>query len=232
MKLQEMTKEANRRGFTITNEMEKQFDQYMKLLIEWNQRMNLTAIEEPEQIVEKHFYDCLLPIFSGNIKGKILDVGSGAGFPGVVFAIALPDTQVTLLEPIQKRCRFLTAVKEELQLNNVEIVNARAEDYVKIHREIFDIVTARAVANLQILSELCIPFVKMGGNFISMKGTSGEEEYQKANHAITLLGCKEPEIQKEVLPDGSERIIFYFKKVKETPKQYPRPFGKIKKNPL
>ena len=229
MKIQEMLEEANLKGIQIDEEA---FNEYMVLLLEWNEKMNLTSITEPEEIIEKHFYDCLLPIFSNPIKGKVIDVGSGAGFPGLVFAIVKPDVQITLLEPRNKRCTFLKEVVHQLGLKNVEIVNERAEDYGKIHREIFDISIARAVAPLNILAELCVPFVKKGGLFISMKGTQWQEEYEEAKYAFKELGCGEIKVVEEKLPSGASRSILSFPKIKETPIKYPRAYGQIKKKPL
>ena len=229
MKMQEMIDQAKKRGIVINEDM---FNDYMSLLLEWNEKMNLTSITEPEEIIEKHFYDCLLPVFSNLIEGKVIDVGSGAGFPGLVFAIAKPEAHITLLEPRNKRCTFLNEVIQKLGLTNVEVINERAEDYGKIHREIFDVATARAVAPLNILAELCIPFVKQGGNFIAMKGTQWKEEYEEAKKAFKELGCGEGNIIEEVLPSGATRCLLSFSKVRSTPNKYPRAYGQIKKKPL
>ena len=229
MKMQEMIDQAKKRGIVINEDM---FNDYMSLLLEWNEKMNLTSITEPEEIIEKHFYDCLLPVFSNLIEGKVIDVGSGAGFPGLVFAIAKPEAHITLLEPRNKRCIFLNEVIQKLGLTNVEVINERAEDYGKIHREIFDVATARAVAPLNILAELCIPFVKQGGNFIAMKGTQWKEEYEEAKKAFKELGCGEGNIIEEELPSGAARCLLSFSKVCPTPNKYPRAYGQIKKKPL
>ena len=229
MKMQEMIDQAKKRGIVINEDM---FNDYMSLLLEWNEKMNLTSITEPEEIIEKHFYDCLLPVFSNLIEGKVIDVGSGAGFPGLVFAIAKPEAHITLLEPRNKRCTFLNEVIQKLGLTNVEVINERAEDYGKIHREIFDVATARAVAPLNILAELCIPFVKQGGNFIAMKGTQWKEEYEEAKKAFKELGCGEGNIIEEELPSGAARCLLSFSKVCPTPNKYPRAYGQIKKKPL
>ena len=229
MKMQEMIDQAKKRGIVINEDM---FNDYMALLLEWNEKINLTSITEPEEIIEKHFYDCLLPVFSNLIEGKVIDVGSGAGFPGLVFAIAKPEAHITLLEPRNKRCTFLNEVIQKLGLTNVEVINERAEDYGKIHREIFDVATARAVAPLNILAELCIPFVKQGGNFIAMKGTQWKEEYEEAKKAFKELGCGEGNIIEEELPSGAARCLLSFSKVCPTPNKYPRAYGQIKKKPL
>ena len=166
------------------------------------------------------------------IDGKVIDVGSGGGFPGLVFALVKPEAHITLLEPRNKRCTFLNEVINKLGLTNVEVINERAEDYGKIHREIFDVATARAVAPLNILAELCIPFVKQGGNFISMKGTQWKEEYEEARHAFKELGCGEGNIVEEELPSGATRCLLSFPKINPTPNKYPIAYGQIKKKPL
>lgn len=150
----------------------------------------------------------------------------------MVIAIAREDIQVTLIEPTGKRCTFLETIKKELSVNNVEIINQRAEEYISINREIYDVVTARAVANLQVLAELCIPFVKVNGQFISMKGSQGEEEANLAEHAFMELGASKPVIKNCVLPDEAKRVFVIGNKIKETPKKYPRAYAKIKKKPL
>ncbi|MBP3890560.1 MAG: 16S rRNA (guanine(527)-N(7))-methyltransferase RsmG [Solobacterium sp.] len=232
MEVFEFIELLKQQSVSLPENAEEKFTTYTDLLIEWNAKMNLTSITNPSDINEKHYYDCLLPMTFCPYEGSLLDVGSGAGFPGIVLAIARPDLQVTLLEPIQKRCRFLQEIIEKLTLKNVEIIHDRAEKDVEIHREIFDIVTARAVANLQELSELCIPFVKIGGKFLAMKGTNGQEEAEKAQYAIQELGGKLEEIKEYRLPTAGNRTLIVINKVKETPKQYPRDYSQIKKKPL
>lgn len=209
----------------------KQFSDYADMLIEWNQKMNLTAIDDYEGIYEKHFYDCLLPSFEFTYEGSLCDVGAGAGFPSVVLKIVYPELKVTIVEPLQKRCRFLNALIEKLELKDIEIINERAEDYVKNRRESFDIVTARAVANLNVLSELCIPLVKLGGYFVAMKGSGGREELLKAEGATKLLGCELAQVL-DYSYNNNERINLIFEKVRKTHSKYPRTFAKIKKQPL
>lgn len=215
----------------LSDFQKQQFQQYAQLLIEWNKKINLTAILNIDEIYEKHFLDSILPFLNMEII-HLCDVGAGAGFPSIPLKIIYPNLQVTILEPLQKRIMFLEVLCQELALHHVTCLHERAEDYAKSHREVFDVVTARAVANLSILAELCIPLVKEHGYFIAMKGMQGLIEYEKAHHAIALLGC---ELNKEdtiKLSDGSTRINLYFKKIKKTSNQFPRSFAKIKKEPL
>lgn len=232
MNLIQLKEECSKMNIILNETQINQFNRYFELLVEWNNKINLTAITEFEDVVEKHFYDCLLPSKSIDIKGNLCDVGAGAGFPSIPLKIAFPSLHVTILEPLNKRCVFLNELVEELALENVTIVNARAEDYAKMHREIFDIVTARAVANLNMLSELCIPLVKLNCYFLAMKGASGHEEDQNATKAITTLGCKKVKEDLLKLSDGSNRVNILYVKIKKTPIQYPRMFAKIKKSPL
>lgn len=228
----EFFKVMQEQGLTISNRQKEQFEAYAEMLVEWNQKMNLTAITDEDEIYEKHFLDSILPSFDIKIEGSFCDVGAGAGFPSIPLKIMYPQLQVTIVETLGKRITFLNALCEKLQLNDVVCVHARAEDYAKEHRESFDFVSARAVANLPMLSELCIPLVKLNGYFIAMKGANGEEELKLAQKAITVLGCKELQRNLKQLSDGSKRVNFVFEKVKPTPKKYPRAFAQIKKNPL
>ena len=178
-------------GIVLSNRQIEQFEVYAQMLVEWNQKMNLTAITDLDEIYEKHFLDSILPSFDVPLKGSFCDVGAGAGFPSIPLKIVYPDLKITIVETLGKRITFLNALCEKLELKDVECVHARAEEYAKDHREYFDIVSARAVANLTMLSELCIPLVKIGGIFLSLKGANAQEEYDKAKKAISLLGCKE-----------------------------------------
>ncbi len=232
MNFEELKNECQKYNIVLKDDMISKYDRYADLLKEWNEKINLTAITEKEEVIEKHFYDSLLLLKYIKECKTLADIGTGAGFPGMVIAIARSDIQVTLIEPTGKRCTFLNEVKKELQLTNVEIINERAEDCVSIYREIFDVVTARAVANLQILAELCIPFVKVNGMFISMKGSQGEEEALSAKHAFSELGASAPIVEKDDLLDGAKRIFVIGKKNKSTPMKYPRAYAKIKKKPL
>lgn len=219
------------KGVVLSESQMVQFRKYADLLIEWNAKMNLTAITEKNEIYIKHFLDCILPSFHNDIKGSLCDVGAGAGFPSIPLKIVYPELIITILEPLNKRCLFLNALVNALNLENVFIENVRAEDYAKEHRECFDIVSARAVANLTMLSELCIPLVKVNGTFLAMKGSSGLDELEKANYAINILGCKLVNEDSYEL-DGAKRVNLAFLKNKKTPMKYPRMFAKIKKEPI
>lgn len=223
--------ELQKRQLTLDDKQMAQFEQYMRLLQEWNEKMNLTAIVEDEAVWEKHFFDSLIPFTDFQFE-SLCDVGSGAGFPGIPLAIAYPQRKITLVEPLQKRCRFLREVCDQLGLTNVEIVNARAEDLARTRREDFDMVSARAVARLSILLELCIPLLKTDGTFIAMKGSAGFQELEQAKPALEALHVKLVGSDQDRLEDNSERINLLFKKSKPTPAKYPRAYGQIKKNPL
>lgn len=207
------------------------YQTYLQLLIEWNQKMNLTAIDTEEEIWDKHFADCLSPLTSVKLSGTVADIGSGAGFPGLVWAIACPDVNFTLIEPTTKRCTFLSEVVKTLGLTNVEIINKRAEDLAG-YRERFDAVSARAVANLSVLSELCIPLLKVNGLFIALKGSQAKTEVDAAAHALSTLHTQLISESEYVAQDGGHHITLVLKKIKQTPSQYPRLYAKIKKNPL
>lgn len=224
-------KRLQEHGILLNEAQEKQFTIYANMLVEWNEKMNLTAITEENAVYEKHFLDSILPSFDVEIQGSLCDVGAGAGFPSIPLKIVYPDLQVTIVEPLGKRITFLTALCKELGID-VKLENARAEEYAKEHRESFDIVTARAVANLPMLSELCIPLVKKGGTFLAMKGANGLEELKKARQAISILGCELQDTFHKELSDGSMRMNFVFHKRRETAKKYPRAFAQIKKHPL
>ena len=232
MNLDELKFECSKYGFDLSEGQLNQYHTYALMLQEYNKKINLTAIVDYEEIIEKHFYDSILPFFKFNDFISVCDVGAGAGFPSIPLKILMPDKHITIVETLNKRCKFLNDLVVSLQLNNVTIVNARAEDYAKDNRESYDIVTARAVANLNMLSELCIPFVKTSGYFVVLKGSQGESEYSDAKKAIELLGCKLIDMKIETLRDDSKRVNLYLKKVKKTPKLYPRHFSKIKKIPL
>ena len=207
---------------------------YAELLVEKNKVMNLTAITEPADIATLHFLDCasLLPL--AEWKGKtVVDVGTGAGFPGMPLRILEPSIRLTLLDSLNKRIDFLQEVCEDLGLTDVACVHGRAEEFAAHRRESFDIAVSRAVANLQMLSELCLPLVKVGGSFLSMKSVDSDQELEAAKKAISILGGEISEVKDYAIPgtDVRHRLIL-IKKIKETPKKYPRAFAKIKKNPL
>ena len=222
---------AKDNGIILSDELLEQLRAYMDLLIAWNEKFNLTAITEPEEIIAKHFWDSIIPLTLYPGEGKIADVGTGAGFPGLVWKIVRPELSVSLIEPTGKRCTFLKETVNVLHLQGVEIFNVRSEEHVKDRREYYDVVTARAVANLRVLCELCLPLVKTGGSFIAMKGSRGNEELQEASSAIHTLGGGKPESHTVSLAD-EERINILIPKVSATPLKYPRNYGQIKKKPL
>ena len=221
--------------FILSNEMLEQLNKYYHLLVAENEKINLTSITEIEDVYIKHFYDSLLLTKETNMNqiSTLVDVGTGAGFPGIPVKIMYPHLQLTLIEPTGKRCLFLEKVVKELQLNDVKIVNDRAENCIINMRETFDLATARAVSQLNILSEIVIPFVKKDGLFISMKGSNYNEELENATKAIQTLGAKIDKITSYELPkEKGKRVFISLKKVKNTPSIYPRIYSKIKKQPL
>ncbi len=222
-------------GLTLTPEMKERLTAYGNLLVEWNEKMNLTAITEPEDILYKHFLDCLLFLkyIHPETGATLIDVGTGAGFPGMVLQIARPDLRVTLLDGLNKRLIFLEEVAKALGLSPT-IVHGRAEEAGKKpnFREQFDIACARAVAALPTLSEYCMPLVKKGGLFVAMKGQNGEAEANSAKNALTLLGGGVPKIYRETLTGAEERTFILTEKTRPTPQKYPRASGQISKKPL
>ena len=228
-------KEVLNLGLQLNNDQEQKFLTYFTELVEVNKYMNLTAITEKDEVYRKHFLDSLEIVRAIDNKElyTLCDVGSGAGFPSIPLAIVDSNVKVTIIDALNKRIKFLNELTSKLGLTNVEALHRRAEDYVKEIGASFDIVTARAVARLNVLVELCLPLVKVGGKFIAMKGSSGQEELEEAKKGISVLGGKIIDVIDVVLPDEEEKrqlIIIY--KEKETPKKYPRSFAKIKERPL
>jgi 16S rRNA (guanine527-N7)-methyltransferase len=232
MTIEELTEKCAYRNVVLNEPMQEQLLKYAALLKEWNEKINLTAITELPEVIEKHFYDCLLPLGEEPLAGSVCDVGSGAGFPGLVLKIARPDLALTILEPTNKKCVFLKEAVAQLGLKDVEIRPERAEDYAINSREIFDVVSARAVAPLAVLAELCLPLVRINGRFLAMKGTQGMEEAEEAARAVQVLGAGKPVIHQESLSTGDTRINLWYPKVQKTPAGYPRPYAKIRKRPL
>lgn len=233
MKWEEFVEACRQKEIECSPKQQEQFVRYAQLLQEWNEKMNLTAITEWEEVLEKHFYDSLVPFTGMTLDAvHLCDVGAGAGFPSLPLKIMNPQLKITILEPLNKRVVFLKEVCRQLQLDQVECLNVRAEDYAREHREAFDLVTARAVANLRVLSELCLPLVKKNGKFIAMKGAAGFEEQIQAEKATKTLGAELEKAEEVHLQDGSTRVNLTYRKVKATPTQYPRVYAKIKKNPL
>ena len=226
---------ANKININLTENQIEKFYKYMKLLLEWNEKINLTAITDENEIVLKHFVDSLTSLKYIKENDNIIDVGTGAGFPGIPMAIMMPNTKITLLDSLNKRINFLNEVIKELNLKNVETIHSRSEDCGKdiLYREKYDISIARAVANLSTLSEYLLPFVKIDGKMICMKGSEVEEELNNSKYAIKELGG-EISLQDEFcLPDTDiKRNIIVIKKIKYTPKLYPRKAGLPSKEPL
>ena len=207
---------------------------YGELLLEKNKVMNLTAITEPQDVAALHFLDSAALLALADFRGKsVVDVGTGAGFPGMPLKILEPSIHMTLLDSLGKRITFLQEVCEDLGLTDVQCVHARAEEFAAEHRQGFDFAVSRAVTNLSVLCELCLPLVKVGGTFLSMKSVESDGELEQAEKAIRLLGGQVERTADYRIPgtEVTHRVIF-IKKVAETPKKYPRPFAKIKKNPL
>ena len=222
-------------GITLSEIQLKQFYNYMNLLIEWNKKINLTAIIEPDEIILKHFVDSLTISKYISDGTRVVDVGTGAGFPGIPLKIYRQDLEITLLDSLQKRINFLDEVIRELNLERIETVHSRVEDFGKDkkYREKFDISTSRAVANLATLSEYLLPLVKIGGKVISMKGSLIEEELENSKNAIKILGGEIERVDEFDLPNSDiSRNIILIDKVKETPNKYPRKAGEPSKKPL
>lgn len=224
-------------GCSICPEQLQAFTAYYELLVDWNTRINLTAITEPEQVAVKHMIDsvsCHDPavFFAG---ARVIDVGTGAGFPGLPLKIFQPDLQLTLLDSLNKRVKFLQTVADALLLPDIAVIHARAEEGArsKAYREMFDVAVSRAVARLPVLCEYCLPFVKVGGYFVALKGMQYGAEAEEAKKAVFLLGGKIEQIRPIKLPGLEDtRAVIYIKKVKKTPAVYPRKAGTPEKNPL
>lgn len=225
---------AKKINISLTEEMIEKFMKYYQLLIEWNGKMNLTAITEEKDVVIKHFIDSLTIAQYIPQNAKLIDVGTGAGFPGIPVKIVRADVEIVLLDSLQKRVNFLNHVIEQCNFKNISAIHGRAEEFGQNleYREQFDIATARAVANLATLSELCTPFLKVGGTFICMKADA-TEEMANAQTAVKELGMKQRKIDSFILPVlDDHRTIILYQKEKHTPKKYPRKAGTPAKNPI
>ena len=221
----------------LSDQQKEQFERYFELLVEWNEKINLTAITDKEEVYLKHFYDSIAPILQGLIPNetiKLLDIGAGAGFPSLPMKILYPQLDVTIIDSLNKRINFLQLLAQELDLDNVHFYHGRAEDLAqdKNFRAQYDFVTARAVARMQVLSELTIPYLKVGGKLLALKASNAPEELLEAKNALNLLFSKVEDNLSYVLPNGDPRYITVVEKKKETPNKYPRKAGMPNKRPL
>ena len=243
--MEQLRKSAIQLGIELSDEQINKFQKYYEMLIETNKVMNLTAITGKEEVILKHFVDSIsivkvLPdmikyIDSDNISIKILDLGTGAGFPGIPLKIVFPAIDIVLLDSLNKRINFLNSVIDELKLSGINAIHGRAEEMArnKVYREKFDLCVSRAVANLSTLSEYCLPFIKVNGKFISYKASEIEEEVENAGNALKILGGNLTTVKKITLPESDiERSFVIIDKVKNTPKTYPRKAGTASRNPL
>ncbi len=222
-------------GVELDEKALERFDIYGRLLVEWNEKINLTAITEPDEVVIKHFVDSLTVFSAIDIPegARVIDVGTGAGFPGVAMLIARPDLDITLMDSTNKKLNVIRDILENIGLE-ANVVHKRAEEagQSKDFRETYDFATARAVSNLRDLSEFCLPFVKVGGTFISMKSAKADEEIEEGKKAISVLGGRIREKKTFNLEDAGERTVILIEKSSSTPAKYPRPSAKMAKNPI
>lgn len=234
MKLNNLLEEN---GYSITDKKEEKFDRFYNLLEEWNYKIDITKIVEPEEVYIKHFLDSLLILKSGLIEKnqKIIDIGTGGGFPGIPLKLYNDTLSLTLLDSLKKRINFLDEVITDLDLSNIEAIHGRAEELARKegYRESYDIATSRAVANMSTLLEYSLPFVKVGGFFIAMKGPNFKEELKEATGAIKVLGGMLDKVIEYQLPnDQGSRSLIIFRKIKNTPHRFPRAGGKPRTKPL
>lgn len=232
-----MVKAADDVGLNLSEQQYERFIKYMRLLQEWNEKINLTSITEDEEVIKKHFIDCIKAFKRDELKKAetLIDVGTGAGFPGIPIAIMREDLKVTLLDSLNKRINFLNTVIHELGLENVTTIHSRAEDGARDNnlREQFDISTSRAVANMSVLSEFCLPYVKIDGHFIALKGPSVEQEIEESKNAIGTLGGKLIDISEVNIEETDlKHNLVVVKKIKPCEKIYPRKAGIIRKKPI
>lgn len=234
---QQFTELLAQENITLSTHQLEQFEQYYKTLVEWNEKMNLTGITERDQVYLKHFYDSLSVAFNydmGKVK-SLADIGSGAGFPSIPLKIAFPHLQVTIVDSLNKRILFLKEIVSQLDLANMDCVHGRAEDIARLprYRDHFDLVTARAVAKLQVLNEFCLPFTKSGGTFIAMKGSEVDDEIKDSSYSLVELRGKVTKVNRMILPiEESVRHFVEIQKTAATPAKYPRKAGIPLKEPL
>lgn len=229
--------ELKKQGIELSEKQLRQFDIYFETLVEWNEKMNLTAITDREEVYNKHFYDSITAAFHHDFSGDIhvCDIGAGAGFPSIPLKICFPNIKVTIVDSLQKRITFLNHLAAQLGIDGVAFYHDRAEFFGQNEkfRHNFDVVMARAVARMSVLSELCLPLCKTGGTFIAMKGPNAEEELTEAENAISLLGGELEEVITFDLPEeAGERNIAIFHKRRKTPEKYPRKAGVPNRSPL
>ncbi|WP_026859415.1 16S rRNA (guanine(527)-N(7))-methyltransferase RsmG [Jeotgalicoccus psychrophilus] len=225
-------------GIELSEKQIGQFNTYYKMLVEWNEKINLTAVTEQEEVYLKHFYDSITPLFYADIEegASLCDVGAGAGFPSIPMKIIRPDLKITIVDSLNKRINFLNELTAALGLDKIRLVHDRAEifgNHKADARHMFDVVTARAVAQLNVLSELCLPLVRTGGQFIVMKGKKAQQELDESKFALDLLGGELTKVHQLSLPkEESDRYIMIIDKKRKTPKKYPRKPGTPNKSPL
>jgi 16S rRNA (guanine527-N7)-methyltransferase len=237
MNVEQFTASLQEKGISLTDTQLEQFEKYYETLVEWNEKINLTAITEKNDVYLKHFYDSIAAAFYYDFSKPfhLCDVGAGAGFPSIPLKIVFPDIQLTIVDSLNKRISFLTHLANMLNLENVQFVHDRAETFGvnPNYREQFDVVTARAVARMSVLSELCLPLVRVGGHFVALKAINAEEELKAGQKAISTLGGKLENQYTFTLPvEEFERSIIVIKKEKQTPKKYPRKPGTPGKTPI
>ncbi|WP_294891399.1 16S rRNA (guanine(527)-N(7))-methyltransferase RsmG [uncultured Lactobacillus sp.] len=239
MNPEQFVQELSKRNFKLNENQINQFNQYFTSLIETNKKVNLTRITEKDEVYLKHFWDSITPLFTfGSVlkaADTLCDVGAGAGFPSIPLKIMLPELKVTIVDSLGKRLNFLQGLITQLNLKNVTLVHGRAEDVGqnKQYREQFDVVTARAVANMAVLSEYCLPLIKESGNFIALKGPKAEDELKSAQKALKVLGGKVIAVKELQLPRSTEeRTLILIEKVQATPKKYPRQAGTPHRKPI
>lgn len=232
----DLIKEAAELNIEISEKQNENLEKYAEMMLRYNEFMNLTAITEPDEIREKHFLDSITLLLSGKISEgcTLIDIGAGAGFPSIPVKIVRDDINLTMLDSLNKRINFLNDVIKELDIKNAKAIHSRAEDAGKNKelRESFDIATARAVADLAVLAEYALPFVKVGGYFVAMKGTAPAEEIENAKKAIREMGGEIEQVKEALLPSGIRHSLVIIRKVIPTPSKYPRKAGKPSKEPI
>ncbi|MGL4820690.1 MAG: 16S rRNA (guanine(527)-N(7))-methyltransferase RsmG [Bacilli bacterium] len=234
---QQFIEQLAAKGIVLTERQVEQFRKYYELLVSWNERMNLTAITEKEEVYEKHFFDSITAAFYFSLADvkRVCDVGAGAGFPSIPLKICFPHLEMTIVDSLQKRIGFLQTVADELGLENMRIYHDRAETFGQnpLFREKHDVVVARAVARLSVLAELCLPLVAVGGHFVALKGAQAQNEFQEGHMAVDVLGGRMVDQHTFTLPyEAAERTIMVIEKRRKTPKKYPRKPGTPNKQPI